>query len=157
MPACGAFDGEVVAFADGVPHFPLVCERLLHGDRSIALTFVLFDVLEVDGEPVMYLPELPQTGWEQVLGISPLEGAFGGTQSEEAARAAGKAFKREGHRFTRWVLHCPRRALVNHKQHEVEGVSKPVRRPTHWAERVVRAYILAAVLHRVLLSLGRRA
>ena len=26
LPARGVFDGELVAFADGVPHFPLVCE-----------------------------------------------------------------------------------------------------------------------------------
>lgn len=45
-----------MAFADGAPHFPLVCERLLHGDRSIPLTFVLFDVLELDGETVIDLP-----------------------------------------------------------------------------------------------------
>ena len=56
LPARGIFDGEIVAFADGVPHFPLVCERVLQGDRSIRLTFVLFDVLELDGEPVMHLP-----------------------------------------------------------------------------------------------------
>jgi bifunctional non-homologous end joining protein LigD len=56
LPASGVFDGEVVAFADGVPHFPLVCERLLHGDRSIPLTFVLFDVLELDGATVVGLP-----------------------------------------------------------------------------------------------------
>jgi bifunctional non-homologous end joining protein LigD len=56
LPARGLFDGELVAFADGVPHFPLVCERLLHGDRSIPLTFVVFDVLELDGETVIGLP-----------------------------------------------------------------------------------------------------
>jgi ATP-dependent DNA ligase len=56
LPAHGIFDGELVAFADGVPHFPLVCARLLHGDRRVPLTFVLFDVLELDGEPVLHLP-----------------------------------------------------------------------------------------------------
>jgi len=56
LPVSGIFDGEVVAFADGVPHFPLVCDRLLHGDRRVPLTFVLFDVLEFDGEPVMRQP-----------------------------------------------------------------------------------------------------
>jgi|SRR5918999_390599 bifunctional non-homologous end joining protein LigD len=55
LPARGVFDGEIVAFAVGLPHFPLVCERLLHGNRSISLTFVLFDVLELDGETVIGL------------------------------------------------------------------------------------------------------
>jgi bifunctional non-homologous end joining protein LigD len=37
LPANGLFDGELVAFADGQPHFPLVCDRLLHRDASVAL------------------------------------------------------------------------------------------------------------------------
>lgn len=49
----GVFDAEVVGFVHGVPHFLLACERLLHGERSIPLTFVLFDVLELEGETVM--------------------------------------------------------------------------------------------------------
>jgi bifunctional non-homologous end joining protein LigD len=56
LPVSGIFDGELVAFADGVPHFPLVCDRLLHGERRVPLTFVVFDVLELDGEPVMHQP-----------------------------------------------------------------------------------------------------
>ncbi len=56
LPADGVFGGELVAFADGVPYFPLVCERLLHGHRDVALTFVVFDVLELDGEVVMDRP-----------------------------------------------------------------------------------------------------
>jgi ATP-dependent DNA ligase len=39
-------DGELVALnEEGKPHFPLVCERLLHGKREIPLSFVAFDVL----------------------------------------------------------------------------------------------------------------
>ncbi len=56
LPASGIFDGELVAFADGRPHFPLVCDRLLRGDRTVPLTFVVFDVLELTGEPTMQLP-----------------------------------------------------------------------------------------------------
>jgi bifunctional non-homologous end joining protein LigD len=56
LPVEGVLDGEIVACADGVPHFPLVCDRLLHGDRRIPLTFVVFDVLEMDGEVLMPLP-----------------------------------------------------------------------------------------------------
>jgi bifunctional non-homologous end joining protein LigD len=56
LPAKAVFDGEIVAFADGRPHFPLVCDRLLHRDSSITLTFVVFDVLALDGEPTSHLP-----------------------------------------------------------------------------------------------------
>jgi bifunctional non-homologous end joining protein LigD len=58
LPAEAIFDGEIVAFADGRPHFPLVGDRLLHGDRTVALTYVIFDVLAVDGESKMALPYL---------------------------------------------------------------------------------------------------
>jgi bifunctional non-homologous end joining protein LigD len=56
LPAETTFDGEIVAFGDGLPHFPLVCERLLHRDSSIPLTFVIFDVLALDGEATTHLP-----------------------------------------------------------------------------------------------------
>jgi bifunctional non-homologous end joining protein LigD len=56
VPAQGVFDGELVAFADGRPHFPLVCDRLLHGDRTVSLTFVVFDALQLDGASTMHLP-----------------------------------------------------------------------------------------------------
>ena len=51
LPDTGVFDGEIIAWDDGRPYFPLVCQRLLHGDRSVPLTFVIFDVLELHGEP----------------------------------------------------------------------------------------------------------
>ena len=56
LPATGVFDGELVAFADGQPYFPLVCERLLHGDRSVPLTYVIFDLLELEGESTVERP-----------------------------------------------------------------------------------------------------
>jgi bifunctional non-homologous end joining protein LigD len=56
LPISGRFDGELVAFADGQPHFPLVGDRLLHGDASVPLTYVIFDVLELEGEAIMARP-----------------------------------------------------------------------------------------------------
>jgi bifunctional non-homologous end joining protein LigD len=55
LPAEAILDGEIVASADGRPHFPLVCDRLLHRDKSIPLTYVIFDLLALDGEPTMSL------------------------------------------------------------------------------------------------------
>jgi bifunctional non-homologous end joining protein LigD len=55
LPTHGVFDGEIVAWDDGRPHFPLVCQRLVHGDRSVPLTFVIFDVLELAGDQTMAL------------------------------------------------------------------------------------------------------
>ena len=58
---CGVvLDGELVAFnRAGAPHWPLVCNRVLHGDRSVRVTFVAFDVLRVDGH------DLTRSTWEK--------------------------------------------------------------------------------------------
>jgi bifunctional non-homologous end joining protein LigD len=50
LPAGCVFDGELVAFDEGKPHFPLVCERLLYGSEGVALTYVIFDLLAIDDE-----------------------------------------------------------------------------------------------------------
>jgi bifunctional non-homologous end joining protein LigD len=43
-------DGELVAFNDeGEPHFPLLSQRVLHGDCTIPLRLIGFDRLAVDG------------------------------------------------------------------------------------------------------------
>jgi bifunctional non-homologous end joining protein LigD len=52
---CGVFDGELVAFQDGVPHFPLVTARMLHNRRAIPVAYAVFDVLALDGEPTTNL------------------------------------------------------------------------------------------------------
>jgi bifunctional non-homologous end joining protein LigD len=50
LPAGLVLDGEIVAFNEaGVPHWPLVGQRVLHGDDSIAITYAVFDVLRIDG------------------------------------------------------------------------------------------------------------
>jgi bifunctional non-homologous end joining protein LigD len=47
-------DGELVAFNDdGDPHFPLLSRRVLHGDRRIPVRLMVFDVLAIDGEPLL--------------------------------------------------------------------------------------------------------
>jgi bifunctional non-homologous end joining protein LigD len=60
LPPGLMLDGELAAFNEqGAPHWPLLCERVLHGNRSIPLTFVAFDLLAVDGHNVIVNP------WEQ--------------------------------------------------------------------------------------------
>jgi bifunctional non-homologous end joining protein LigD len=56
MPATGLFDGELVAFRDGQPWFPDVCRRLLHGASTVPLTFVVFDLLQHDGDDLRNEP-----------------------------------------------------------------------------------------------------
>jgi bifunctional non-homologous end joining protein LigD len=52
----GVFDGELIAFREGVPHFPLVTARMLHRRRDVPVAFAVFDVLALDGEPTTNLP-----------------------------------------------------------------------------------------------------
>jgi bifunctional non-homologous end joining protein LigD len=50
LPADVQLDGELVAYdADGRPDFHRLSARMLHGVTSIAVTYVVFDVLAVEG------------------------------------------------------------------------------------------------------------
>jgi bifunctional non-homologous end joining protein LigD len=72
LPDGLAVDGELVAFgADGLPSFPRLCDRMLHGKRRIEVMLVIFDVLAVDGREVHRRPY-----WErrQLLEDLALEG-----------------------------------------------------------------------------------
>jgi len=57
FPVFGVFDGELVAFdATGAPDFPLVCERLLNRRRHIQLTYLVVDLLSLNGEDITRAP-----------------------------------------------------------------------------------------------------
>lgn len=57
LPVRAVLDGELVAFgADGRPDFVSVCERMLHGRAEIPLTFVVFDVLSLEGRDLRRQP-----------------------------------------------------------------------------------------------------
>jgi bifunctional non-homologous end joining protein LigD len=57
LPADMQLDGELVALnAEGYPDFHRLSRRMLHGDTSIDVSYVAFDVLAVDGAPTTALP-----------------------------------------------------------------------------------------------------
>jgi bifunctional non-homologous end joining protein LigD len=57
LPPDAQLDGELSAWGDdGNPDFHRLGRRMLHGDRSIPVTFMEFDVLALDGEPTLRLP-----------------------------------------------------------------------------------------------------
>jgi bifunctional non-homologous end joining protein LigD len=57
LPKGLVLDGELIAFNDaGAPHWPLVCERMLHGNHSIPIVFVAFDLLRVNGHDITCNP-----------------------------------------------------------------------------------------------------
>ena len=60
LPPGLILDGELVAFNNaGAPDWPLLCGRVLHGNTSVAVTFVAFDALRVNGH------DLTRSRWEQ--------------------------------------------------------------------------------------------
>jgi bifunctional non-homologous end joining protein LigD len=57
LPERLVLDGELIAVGDdGLPSFPRLSERVLHGRDGIAVTLVIFDVLVNDGASTMALP-----------------------------------------------------------------------------------------------------
>ena len=57
LPTRGIFDGELVALdEDGKPDFPLICECVLQRQAHVALTYMVFDVLSIDGDDCTDLP-----------------------------------------------------------------------------------------------------
>ena len=57
IPGRAILDGELVALdADGKPDFPLICECVLQRRYAIPLTYMVFDVLSVQGESVIAQP-----------------------------------------------------------------------------------------------------
>jgi bifunctional non-homologous end joining protein LigD len=56
-PVAGVFDGELVAFGrDGLASFDRLCRRMLQRDWMVPVSLVLFDLLELDGEPTLRQP-----------------------------------------------------------------------------------------------------
>ena len=77
LPDGLAVDGELVAFVDdGLPSFPRLCERMLHGKRRVEVMLIVFDVLAIDGRTVYRRPY-----WErrQLLEGLALEGDYWST------------------------------------------------------------------------------
>jgi bifunctional non-homologous end joining protein LigD len=57
LPVRAVLDGELVALdEDGKPDFPQLCECVLQRHHSVPLTYMVFDVLSVDGDSVAGRP-----------------------------------------------------------------------------------------------------
>lgn len=70
LPSGLVLDGEIVAFNDeGLPWFPSVCDRLLHGDTGVRVTYMVFDLLQHDDETVLHLPYRERRDRVETLGL----------------------------------------------------------------------------------------
>jgi bifunctional non-homologous end joining protein LigD len=57
LPIFATLDGELCAFGpDGSPDFPLICERMLMRRSGIPVTYMVSDLLRLDGEDLTQAP-----------------------------------------------------------------------------------------------------
>src|SRR5262249_4327127 len=71
LPVFATFDGELCVFgSDGAPDFPLLCERMLMRRAGIFVTYVLFDVLSLEGENLMAAPYSERRGRLEALDLN---------------------------------------------------------------------------------------
>jgi len=56
LPSGLVLDGELVAWKGSEPYFPLICRRVLNRDMSIAMTYIVFDLLRLDGTDISDRP-----------------------------------------------------------------------------------------------------
>jgi len=95
LPDGLALDGELVAFGeDGLPSFPRLCERMLHGRGQIPVTFMVFDVLAVEGRDVTRRPYWERRAILEGLGLN--GPAWATTPSHEDGEALWEATCRLG-------------------------------------------------------------
>ena len=86
FPVFGTFDGELVAFdGDGSPDFPLICERMLMRRHHIRITYVIFDVLSLDGRSLVGQPYRDRRQQLEELNLDELHWQTPGTFDGAAA------------------------------------------------------------------------
>lgn len=57
LSVAATLDGELVAFHDdGQPDFPLLCEQMLMRRPGIPVTYMVFDLLSLEGESLLRVP-----------------------------------------------------------------------------------------------------
>ena len=70
LPPNLQLDGELVAWdEDGHPDFDRLSRRMLHGDRSIPVTYVVFDVLACEGVSTTAQPYIERRGLLEELDV----------------------------------------------------------------------------------------
>lgn len=102
LPLFATLDGELVAFGeDGRPDFPTLCERMLARQRGIPITYVVFDVLTLNGQNLTSLPyserraileslKLNGTYWTTPATFDDGEALFAAVQEQELEGVVAK-------------------------------------------------------------------
>jgi bifunctional non-homologous end joining protein LigD len=70
LPPDVQLDGELVAYdRDGRPDFHRLSARMLHGDSTVVVTYVVFDVLAVEGLATTMQPHAHRRALLETLGL----------------------------------------------------------------------------------------
>ena len=69
LPSGLVLDGELVAWKGREPYFPALCRRVLNGYTSIRVTYVVFDLLGLDGTDLTQRPYRERRSLLQELGL----------------------------------------------------------------------------------------
>jgi bifunctional non-homologous end joining protein LigD len=138
-------DGEIVAWRRREPYFPLVCRRVLTHDFSVPITFVIFDLLRLDGTDPTDRPHAERRGLLEMLALDSYwwttpetftEGAAIPRRSTNTASKAslqsGDSRYRPGER--RWVK--VKNPNYWRRDAEIESIQRSLERRTH---RLVRS------------------
>jgi bifunctional non-homologous end joining protein LigD len=75
LPVFATLDGELCAFGpDGAPDFPLLCERMLMRRPGIPVTFMIFDLLSIDGVDLTRAPYSERRAQPEALDLNAVTG-----------------------------------------------------------------------------------
>jgi bifunctional non-homologous end joining protein LigD len=98
LQIAATLDGELVAFGpDGSPDFPLLCERMLTRRPGIAVTYMIFDLLSLDGDDLTRAAYFERRAHLEALDLNGVHWQTPGTFDEgEALFEAVSAHELEG-------------------------------------------------------------
>ena len=74
LPAGLVLDGELVAWRGSELHFPSLCRRILNGDTSVRVSYIVFDLLGLDGTDVTQRPYQERRSLLEQLELQALTG-----------------------------------------------------------------------------------
>ena len=99
LPADVQLDGELIAWGDdGTPDFHRLGRRILHGELSVPITHMAFDVLALDGESTLRLPYVERHALLEEIGSTGRPHYSKSSRRSRTGRRSGTRSSRAGSR-----------------------------------------------------------
>jgi bifunctional non-homologous end joining protein LigD len=137
LPVNGTFDGELVAFGgDGAPDFPLLCERMLMRRSGIHVSYVIFDLLRLDGEDLRRAPYSERRARLEALNLNGVyfttpatfddgEALFAAIQEQELEGVVAKRLSSRYSPGVRGWVKIKNRDYWRYEMERESGINKP--------------------------------